>query len=143
MSDGAGIADLSQVEGDETDFETQRLLVVLKEAGIAPHMLTPMQMARLRQDMILDPTPFDESGALLGMLRGMGGFEDALNPEEEVVAGEVAPSDLPFISDIKCLGEATTDDLHPECADGFEPEHTKHKPLTAAFMEAMRKKKPL
>lgn len=140
MSDGAGVVDLSQVESDETDFETQRLLVVLKEAGIAPHMLTPMQMARLRQDMITDATPFDEGGAMLGMLRGMGGFEDALNPEEEVALGEP-----PIITGLEFCGEVQdlSYNAHGECTDGFEPEHTKHKPLTAAFMDAMRKKKPL
>jgi hypothetical protein len=146
MSDGMGVSDLAMIEGDETDFENDRLLTVLREAGISPNLLTPMQLARLREDMIMDPTPFDEPGAFLAMLRGMGGFEDALNPEEEVAAGHVAPPDLPEMLGVAFCGEVGDLDyqhLHGECTDGFEPEHTQHKPLTAKFMEAMRKKKPL
>jgi hypothetical protein len=143
---GVGIADLSggaDSDGETISFDQQRLLDVLREAGISPELLTPQQMARLREDMILDPTPFDDAGAMMQMLRGIGGFEDALTDADERAAEALAKQKMDELEDeakgeagsgvglaavaASCIGagiafggEGDPDNLHPECIDGFE-----------------------
>lgn len=165
---GVGVTDLGNASEDGPSFSEQQLLNALVEAGINPELLTPQQMAELRQDMILDPTPFDEKGALLGMLRGLGGFEDALSDVEEREAAKLAKKKAAEEEAEKgdgrsdslanvmgaCLagalgisfgGDANSDELHPEFGDGFNPDPITHEappPGYYAMMSTRGKKKP-